>query len=414
MPRREIEGDWILGWPDRKRPRLMEGKDGKGRVIFGRTPLRDLEGLITPVDSYYIVAQLQMPEPVHPDDWTLTIGGEVERPFELTFEELRKLPGRTVRAVTECAGNDADYFNYLRDGGRKPSLANKQDMQKLAQMMQAGQKPSIEELGEIIPSTGYLSAGEFTGVPLAEVLKKVGLKPNAVSVRFEGFDRGRPDPTVQYLSAGRTDIPVVDPGVINYDKAMPLEKALHPDTLLAWAQNGEYLQHVHGAPVRLVTPGWSGNWWVKWLHKIEVMNHFPDCYYQTQYFIFADTPDSPERQMCTALGVKSHIIDPLEEDSPLERGSHAIRGLAWSGAGMITRVEVSVDGGQTWQDAHLEEPGEKWLWRRWSYLWEVNKAGSYKLMTRATDEEGRCQPQIKFNYQRKHFDGIVPVEVVVE
>ena len=79
MPRREIEGDWILGWPDRKRPRLMEGKDGKGRVIFGRSPVRDLEGLITPVDSYYIVAQLQMPEPVHPDDWTLTIGGEVDQ-----------------------------------------------------------------------------------------------------------------------------------------------------------------------------------------------------------------------------------------------------------------------------------------------------------------------------------------------
>jgi DMSO/TMAO reductase YedYZ molybdopterin-dependent catalytic subunit len=414
MPRREIEGDWILGWPDRKRPHLMEGKDGKGRVIFGRSPLRDLEGLITPVDSYYIVAQLQMPEPVHPDDWTLTIGGEVDRPFEVTFEELRKLPGRTVRAVTECAGNDADYFNYLRDGGRKPSLANKQDMQKLAQMMQAGEKPSIEELGEMIPSTGYLSAGEFTGVPLAEVLKKAGLKPNAVCVRFEGFDRGRPDPTVQYLSAGRTDIPIVDPGVINYDKAMPLVKALHPDTLLAWAQNGEYLQHVHGAPVRLVTPGWSGNWWVKWLQKIEVMDHLPDCYYQTQYFVFADTPESPERQMCTALGVKSHIIDPLEEDSPLVRGSHAIRGLAWSGAGMITRVEVSVDAGQTWHDAHIEEPGEKWLWRRWSYLWEVNKAGSYKLMARATDEEGRRQPQIKFNYQRKHFDGIVPVEVVVE
>lgn len=414
MPQREIEGDWVFGWPDRKRPGLLEGKDGQGRVIFGRTPVLHLEGLLTPVDSYYVVAQLQMPEPIHPDDWVLSIGGEVERPFELTLDELRKFPGRTVRAVTECAGNDAKFFNYLKDGGKKPSRASSQDMEAITKLMERGEKPSIQELSEASPSTGYLSGGEFTGVALAEVLKKVGLKSNAVSVRAEGFDQGRPDPTIQYLSAGRTDIEVVDPGVINYDKGLPLDKALHPDTILAWAHNGEYLNHVHGAPVRLVVPGWSGNWWVKWLHKLEVMDHIPDCYYQTQYFVFADSPEDPNREMCTAMGVKSIITEPIDEDSPLPRGSHAIRGLAWSGCGMITRVEVSVDGGQTWHDAHVEEPAEKWLWRRWSYRWEVNEPGHYQLMARATDEEGRSQPQTKWNYQRKHFDGIVPVDVDVE
>ena len=241
MPR-EIEGDWIWGWPDRKRPHLMEGKDSKGRVIFGRTPILETEGLITPIDSYYVVAQLQMPEPLHPDDWVLSIGGEVERPIELTLEELRKLPGRTVRAVTECAGNDTEFFNYLRDGGKKPSLASKQDLQMLAKMRESGQKPSLTEITEAIPSTCLLSAGEFTGVPLAEVLKKAGLKSTAVSVRAQGFDNGKPDPVVQYLSAGRTDIEIVDPGIINYEKALPMQKALHPDTILAWAQNGEYLQ----------------------------------------------------------------------------------------------------------------------------------------------------------------------------
>jgi len=114
------------------------------------------------------------------------------------------------------------------------------------------------------------------------------------------------------------------------------------------------------------------------------------------------------------MGVKSVITDPIDEYSPLSRGSHAIRGLAWSGCGAITRVEVSVDGGQTWHDAHLEGPREKWIWARWSYLWEVNEPGHYKLMARATDEEGRTQPQTKWNYQRKHFDGIVPVDVDVE
>lgn len=414
MARPEIEGGWTMGWPDRKRPSLMEGKDGQGRIIFGRTPMLDLEGIITPVESYYVVAQLQMPEPIHPDDWVLSIAGQVERPFELSLEELRKFPGHTVRAVTECAGNDSEFFNYLRDGGKKPSLASKQDMQKFLEMRARGEKPTLEDISEAIPSTCLASGGEFTGVPLSEVLKKAGLKPDAVSIRAEGFDEGRPDPTVQYLSAGRTDIEVVDPGIINYDKALPMQKALHPDTILAWAHNGEYLTHVHGAPVRLVVPGWSGNWWVKWLQKLEVMDHMPPCYYQTHYFVYGDSPEDPNKEMITAMGVKSVITDPIDEYSPLSRGSHAIRGLAWSGCGAITRVEVSVDGGQTWHDAHLEGPREKWIWARWSYLWEVNEPGHYKLMARATDEEGRTQPQTKWNYQRKHFDGIVPVDVDVE
>src|SRR3989304_323046 len=104
MPRREIEGDWVLGWPDRKRATLIAGKGPQGRVITGRAPLPDLEGLIPPPDAYYVVNQLEIPEPIHPDDWILTVGGEVARPIELSLRELQKVPGRTVRAVTEWAG----------------------------------------------------------------------------------------------------------------------------------------------------------------------------------------------------------------------------------------------------------------------------------------------------------------------
>ena len=113
MPKREIEGDFVMGWPDRKRAAVIAGKDAQGRVINGRAPLVYLEGLITPTDAYYIVNQLEVPDPVHPDDWRLRIGGEIDRPFELSFDELRRLPGRTVRAVTECAGNAC----ALRRGG---------------------------------------------------------------------------------------------------------------------------------------------------------------------------------------------------------------------------------------------------------------------------------------------------------
>jgi Oxidoreductase molybdopterin binding domain len=118
MARPEIEGDWVMGWPDRKRPGLIAGKDSQGRVINGRAPITELEGLITPTDAYYVVDQLEVLDPVHPDDWSLTIGGEVEHPIQMSLKDLQKLPGGTVRAVTECAGV-ADRA-YRQDGDTRP------------------------------------------------------------------------------------------------------------------------------------------------------------------------------------------------------------------------------------------------------------------------------------------------------
>lgn len=413
MPKRELEGDWVLGWPDRKRPTITPGKDAEGRVINGRAPVTELEGLITPTEAYYIVNQLEVAEPVHPDDWSLSVSGAIERPIELSFEELRRLPGRTVRAVTECAGNDAGYFDYLMKGAKKPSRINQQDMQKRAEQRVAGDLPSNEEISSESTTTCAVSAGEFTGVPLAEILKRAGVRADAVCVRAEGFDRGRPDTSVIYRSVGTRNFEIPDPGVIHYEKALPLAKALDPDTLVAWAQNGEFLWHIHGAPARLIVPGWSGNWWVKWLHKIEVMTTVPRPFYQTEYFVYGESAADPVKPPIEAMGVRCIITEPLDEDSPLARGTHMVRGRAWSGKGAIARVEVSVDAGRTWTDAHIEEPREKWLWVRWSYLWQADQAGEYRIMARATDEAGRVQPQIPWNFQRKHFDGIVPTDVTV-
>lgn len=414
MPKREIEGDWVMGWPDRKRPEIAAGKDADGRVISGRTQILEQEGLITPTNNYYIVTQLDIPEPVHPDDWSLTITGEVERAMTLTIDDLRKLPGRSVRAVTECAGNDEGFFDYERRGAPKPSRRYVPDFQRRAQLKAQGVMPTNDELAAEMGNTCAMSGGEFTGVPLAEVLRRAGIKPGAQWIWMKGFDNGRPDPTMQYRSMGRSDVKVEDPGVINYDKGLPLDKALDPDTLLAWAQNGEWLMHVHGAPLRCIVPGWSGNWWVKWLSHIEVTREMPPCYHQTKYFVYGESPDDPNKPMLTAMGVRNIITYPLDEDSPLERGSHAIRGLAWSGMGGIAKVEVSVDGGATWNEAHIEEPRERWLWARWSYLWQVDAPGPYRILARAIDVKGRLQPQTPWNYQRKHFDGIVPSDVVVE
>jgi DMSO/TMAO reductase YedYZ molybdopterin-dependent catalytic subunit len=378
----EIEGEWIMGWPGRKRPSPRQIKDAEGRLIFQLAPVAELQGPITPTDLRYVVNQLEIPDPAHPDDWSLTIDGKVERPLRLTLAELEQLPGRTVRVVTECAGSDERFDDYVKSGGEKP-----------------------DRFALDTPGAGIVSSGEFTGVPLDLVLEKVGVKPEAVAVRAEGFDQGKP---AEWATGGAWDIPER----INFDKCLALEKARDPDTILAWAMNGEYLRHIHGAPLRLVVPGWSGNWSVKWLQKLEVLDHMAPCFYQTQYFYLADSADDADKEMITTMGVRSVITEPRDGQS-LGRGSHLVRGLAWSGVGAVTGVEVSVNGGP-WEEAHLEEPREKWLWVRWSYLVDAHEPGSYSIRARATDEAGRTQPQIRWNFMHKMFDGIVPVDFVVE
>ena len=353
----ELEGEWVMGWPDRKRARIMPSKDAEGRVIYARSPVLDLEGMLTPTDAYYIVAQLNMPDPVHPDDFSFTIGGMVDNPTEYTLDEIRKLPGRTVRAVTECAGNDGEFFDYIKEGSNvtKPSLRFVQAEEGgWRQDMDGDEKPDIESILQSIPTTCLVSGGEWTGVQFRTVLERAGIQEGAVSVALHGWDEGKPDPVTQYVSVGRTDFDIVDPGIINYDKAMPVEKAMHEDTILAWAHNGEFLIHVHGAPLRLVVPGWCGNWWVKWIDRIEVLDHTPDFYYQTHYFVSGDSPDDPNKKAMTAIGVKTLITSPRDDDGPIKRGTHAVRGRTWSGEGAVVRV-----GDQHRRRRHLDRRGDR-------------------------------------------------------
>ena len=379
---REVEGDIIQGWADRKRPVPNQRKDEEGRVQFVQTPYWEMAGLITPADLRYTVQHLGIPEPVYPDDWSAGVTGHVEKPFTFTLEDLKKMPTRTVRAVAECAGNDTAYFEFNKDGGERPTAFN------------------FETRG-----TGLISGGEFTGVPLHLVLEKAGVKPEAVSVRVQGFDQGAPQP-----APGARRVPEM----MNYDKALPMEKALDPDTILAWGLNGDYLMHIHGAPVRLVVPGWTGNWWIKWVDGIEVCDDVPWAYYQSEYYYRSESPDDPNREVIYELGVKSVIVEPREAESPLPRGEHAISGLAWSGEGELARVEVSTDGGETWNDAALGEPGEKWLWNRFVYVWNADKPGKHVLMARAHDRAGRVQAaKTPWNHLMKNYDGIISVEIEV-
>jgi DMSO/TMAO reductase YedYZ molybdopterin-dependent catalytic subunit len=362
------------GWASRNtaQPRVI--LDTQERVTRIRTPVLDLEGLMTPTHLFYAVQHFAVPEPLRPEDWWVTIDGEVKNPITLTYEDLRRLPARTVRTVMECSGSDANFFEYFKGEGPRPIRA---------------------EEGMIA------SAGEFTGVPLATVLAKAGLTHKAAHVRVEGWDRGVP----------ATAKPGTPP--FYYDKGLPIEKALHPDTILAWAQNGELLEHLHGAPIRLLVPGWSGNWSVKWVQRIDVMAEPPDCWYHWQFYYYGTGPDDPNKELITTIGVRSIVTFPRDDQTALQRGTHVMRGRAWSGAGAITQVEVSLDGGQTWRATHLEPPRERWLWGCWSYVWDA-QPGQYRIMSRATDEVGRVEPQTpRFNNMRKNFSAIVGVDVTI-
>lgn len=159
---------------------------------------------------------------------------------------------------------------------------------------------------------------------------------------------------------------------------------------------------------------WSGNWSVKWVQCIEVLDKPATCWYQTEYYYYSQSADDPQREIITSLPVKSMLAYPKDNDATLPRGRHVLRGFAWSGAGTITRVEVSVDDGKTWHAAHLDEPREKWLWARWSLPWDFQEPGTYSILCRATDEAGRVQSrEARWNYLRKNFNGIVPVQVTI-
>ena len=366
-------GEWN-GWPsqDLKATTLL---DEEGRTKRVRTPVTELQGLITPTELHYVVQHFEVPEVVPTEKWALNVSGEVKRPLNLNFEELRRFPGRTVRTIMECSGSDAPYFEYLKGIGPKPSRTQE---------------------------CMILSASEWTGVPLAAVLNEAGLTGRATHVRAEGWDKGVP------ASAS----PGTEP--FFYDKGLPIEKALHPDTLLAVAQNGQLLEHLHGAPVRLLVPGWSGNWSVKWLWKLEVTDQEPDCWYHYNFYYYGDSPDDPNKELITTIGVKSMVTQPNDSTETLPKGGHVVRGYAWSGGGTISQVEVSVDGGETWQAARLEEPIDRWMWVRWSYLWDA-RPGKYSVMSRATDAAGRVQSlEPRYNNMRKNFSAVVGYDITVE
>lgn len=317
------------------------------------TPLQDLYGAITPAALHFERHHAGVPR-IDPAAHELLLHGLVERPLVFTLADLQRFPSVSRVHFIECAGNS--WTELRGTPARNPQRTH-----------------------------GLLSCSEWTGVPLRLLLEEAGLKPTAKWVVAEGGDAGR------------------------LARSLPIEKVLD-DVLAAYGQNGEALRPEQGYPVRLVVPGWEGNTWVKWLHRLQVADqpsmHREECSYYTDLM-----PDGKARIFSFVMEAKSVITRPAGEQRLHGPGFHEITGFAWSGRGRITRAEVSTDGGQTWRDSEMQEPVlSKALTRfRLPWTWDGQPA---VLQSRCTDETGYVQPTrdeiiaVRGTVATDHYNGI--------
>jgi DMSO/TMAO reductase YedYZ molybdopterin-dependent catalytic subunit len=308
------------------------------------TPLDGVRSWVTPTRLFFVRNHFTVPT-VDLTTWRLTVEGRVKQRRAWTWEDLMDLPERTVFATVECAGNGRSFLAPRQAG------------------VQWG--------------AGAVGHAEWTGVPLKLVLDRSGLEPDAVEVLFEGADVGT-----------ESDHPEPMP----FERSLPLAKALHPDTLLAFRMNGEILDPNHGYPLRLFVPGWYGVASVKWLRRIEVLSiPFRGYFQSVKYTVKRRSARGLETEVVGPMMPKSEIIRPRAGDV-LGLGGNRLFGAAWAGEDSVSRVEVSTDAGACWRDASLIGPQAPYSWTLWEYSWEADAPGDYTILVRATSSGGRVQP----------------------
>jgi DMSO/TMAO reductase YedYZ molybdopterin-dependent catalytic subunit len=328
-------------------------------------PLEALRYDVTPVGLHYQLIHFDIPF-LDPVAWRLRIGGVVHRPLDLSLSDLRARPHVTMPVTLECAGN-----------GRARLFPR-----PISQ-------PWLNEA---------VGTAEWTGTPLAPLLGEAGLDTSCVEILFTGADHG--------VEKGDEH---------DYARSLSVEDALQPEVLLAYEMNGRPLEPQHGAPVRLLVPGWYGMTQVKWLMRIDAIDQPFDGYQQAIAYWYKQSVDDPGEPV-TRIKPRSLLVPPgfpdfLTRTRTLERGRVEIRGRAWSGIAPITRVELSVDG--RWRDAVLDPARGPFAWRSWSCVWEAT-AGDHVLSCRATDAAGNTQPlDAPWNVQGMGNNSVQRVGVVV-
>lgn len=340
-------------WPDAEpRDRIaLPGEYGmivrSFRFVDLESPVEYFNSWLTPIPHFFVRNHMHEPSELDPATWRLTIGGEVEKLTTLTLDDITKLPTHSVVNTLECAGNGRGFF--------RPQV------------------PGVQW------GRGAVSTARFSGPRLRDVLERAGVKSTGKQVMFRGLD----------------EVPGKVPPFI---RSIPIEKALAADTLVATHMNGVPLPKHHGSPARAIVPGWVGAASCKWLTEIKLLESEFVGNFMNPGYRFPNHPGQPgepikpeDTHPLTALNVKSVIAGPLD-GAKLKNGPLTVHGAAWAGEADVVKVEVSTDGGASWNAARLGNDHAPYTWRLWSYGWKAPR-GDHTILSRATDNQGRTQPE---------------------
>ncbi len=325
-----------------------------------RTPHADLFGTITPSALHFERHHSGVPA-IDPVRHQLLIHGLVEKPLILTMADIKRFPSFSRIYFLECGGNSIGE----QSGNTQP------DVQR---------------------SHGLLSCTEWTGVPLSTVLREVGLKPEAKWMIAEGADAGR------------------------MARSIPIEKVLD-DALLVYGQNGEALRPEQGYPLRLLLPGWEGNANVKWLHRLHLTAEPAMSAKETAYY--SELGRDGKAQIFTFVMEARSVITRPSGGMKIDPGFQEITGLAWTGKGRVTRVEISTDGGTSWSDAELQSPVLPLAVARFRFPWRWEGAEAV-IQSRCTDETGYLQPThdeliaVRGSHSGYHYNAVKPWRVAAD
>jgi DMSO/TMAO reductase YedYZ molybdopterin-dependent catalytic subunit/rhodanese-related sulfurtransferase/glyoxylase-like metal-dependent hydrolase (beta-lactamase superfamily II) len=301
-------------------------------------------GVVMPNARFYVRNHFAVPILREPE-FRLDVHGQVERPLRLSLRDVQNMRSQTMVATLECAGNGRSMFHPPVDG----------EQWRL----------------------GAVSTAEWTGVPLVEILDRAGAKAGARDVVMRGADGG----AVEGL-----------PEPIRFERSLSLDEARTSDALLAYAMNGEPLPVQHGYPLRVIVPGWYSVTSVKWLTDIEVIGDAFAGFFQTERYVYEWERDGATvREPVRLQQVRALITEPIG-DNDVTAGDLVIRGVAWSGAAPIDRVDVSVGDGP-WEAARLIGERRRHSWQWWELLTRIDERGATTVRARATDLAGRTQPE---------------------
>ena len=312
------------------------------------TPVQLLDkGWITSNEDHYVRSHLPFPS-VQLNNWNLAVEGEVNRSLKLTMPDIRAFNEVTRTVTLECSGNGRAFAD-----------------------------PPVPGLQW---EKGAVGTARWTGIRLRDVLMKAQVKPAAKHVILNG-----------------ADLPIR--AVPDFVRSIPIEKAMHPNTMLAYRMNGDTIPIYHGFPLRLIVPGWEAAASTKWITNIRVSEAEASGFFMQTAYRIPNRPVAPgtivdpkDTVPYTALNVKSIFTSPLDGATVPIGSSIQLRGFAWAGEADITRVDVSTDAGRTWNIALLDNDKARYTWRRFRYMWRAPRTGSFVVMSRATDSQGRTQP----------------------